>query len=96
MKKLTEKEKIQIKKRYKGSWQSILNLSFDFRVSPNMIGFLVNHRGTRDKTLAKNKEWRKEHPNYMAEKSKIYYEKNKEKLKENARIRYWKLKRKQH
>lgn len=81
-KKLTKKEKEQIREQYKGTWQSVLLLSFEFKVSPNMISYVVNHKGNRDNHLARGKKWREENPDYMTKYNRDYYRKKKQKNEE--------------
>ncbi len=88
-KKLTIEQIKTVKKEYNGTWQSILNLSYDFRVTTNVISYLVNHKGAKEKSDKDSVNYRKTHPRKVKKLSRKWYWKNRNKVLQKCKDKYW-------
>ena len=90
MPRITDKgELAEIREFYDGSWASVLDLSFNFRVSPSVIARIVNHKNMRAKSKLTAEKWKKKYPSRSRELYKKWYRKNREKVLANCKERYW-------
>ena len=79
----------EIKEFYDGTYSSIFELSFNFRVSPGIIARIVNHKNANAKMKKCSEKWRKKHPLKVKKMMRAWYEKNKEKVATRNKERYW-------
>lgn len=87
--KLDKAQIAEIKDLYDGSWASIMELSFDFRVSVGMIARIVNHKNAHLKELLRSKKWRKANPDKAKKLCKLWYQKHRKEVLAKYKEKYW-------
>ncbi len=93
MSKLTKRQKLVIKRKYDGTYQSTKLLAEEYEVSNTLIRWIVDHKDFRRKMIRHNMKWQKRHPEKFKNYMNRYREKNRKKLRKKAK-EYWERKKK--